>query len=115
VSEVFCPLLLPMIAPPRDWTNPTNGGYFDKRLRRKLVKARSKGYQQELFHKDMPEVYRAVNALQATAWKVNGAMHTVVKEIWEAGLEVKGMPSRLDLPLPAKPEATTSDAYIDVA
>jgi DNA-directed RNA polymerase len=47
-------------------------------------------------------VYRAVNALQATPWKVNGDAH-VVKEIWEAGLEVKGMPSRFDIPLPAKP------------
>jgi DNA-directed RNA polymerase len=102
-SEVLCPMLLPMIAPPRDWTNPTDGGYYDKRLRRKLVKSRSKGYQKELWHREMPTVYRAVNALQATPWRVNAAMHTVVKEVWEAGLEVKGMPSRLDLPLPTKP------------
>jgi hypothetical protein len=50
----LCPLLLPMIAPPRDWTTPTNGGYYDKRLRRKLVKSRNKGYQQELWHREMP-------------------------------------------------------------
>jgi DNA-directed RNA polymerase len=102
-SELFCPMLLPMIAPPRDWTNPTDGGYYDGRLQRKLVKSRSKGYQKELRHREMPTVYRAVNALQATPWRVNAAMHTVVKEVWEAGLEVKGMPSRLDLPLPTKP------------
>jgi DNA-directed RNA polymerase len=103
MSEVLCPLFLPMISPPRDWTTPVNGGYYDKRLRRKLVKSRNKGFQQELWHREMPTVYRAVNALQSTPWRVNSAMHTVVKEVWEAGLEVKGMPSRFDIPLPTKP------------
>lgn len=102
-AEVFAPLWMPMICPPNPWTNPSDGGYYHHRFKSKLVKARVKGYLTELAHREMPLVYDAVNSLQETPWKINGAMLTLVKEIWEAGLEVKGLPSRLDAPLPAKP------------
>lgn len=112
-SELFTPKHLPMVCPPKPWVSPEEGGYFHKRLQCKLVKVPSKGYQKELRFLDMPVVYDAVNALQATPWKVNAGMHTVVKELWEAGLEVKGFPARLDIPLPAKPSDsdTNKEAY----
>lgn len=103
--ELMSPRFMPMIVPPIPWENTHGGGYYDPRLfkRLTLVKKASKSYLKELDFKPMPEVYAAVNALQETAWKINGPMLTVVNEIWDAGLEVKGLPSRFDKPLPAKP------------
>ena len=103
--ELLRPQFMPCVVPPRPWTTPFDGGYHSPRanVRRSLVKRCSKGYLKELAHKSMPDVYEAINALQETRWKINGAMLTIVREIWEAGLEVKGLPSRNDTPLPGKP------------
>lgn len=109
-SELLCPTFMPMIVPPKPWTTPTSGGYWGPWFKPKLVKSRFKGYLQELHNREMPAVYQAVNALQDTAWRVNGAMLTLVQELWEAGLEVKGMPSRHDTPLPPKPADNESNA-----
>jgi DNA-directed RNA polymerase len=35
------------------------------------VRTRNRAYKRELALVDMPNVYQALNAIQATAWKVN--------------------------------------------
>jgi DNA-directed RNA polymerase len=84
--EVLCPLFLPMVCTAPPWTTPTTAATTTEAAA-EAREVRNKGYQQELWHREMPAVYRAVNALQATPWKVNDAMLTVVREIWEAGLK----------------------------
>jgi len=100
--ELLNPMHLPMVCRPRVWTTPYNGGYLTHRLRRPLVKTRNKCYLTELKEWDMPHVYASVNALQGTEWAVNTDVYTVVKELWEANLEVAGLPGREKLPQPAK-------------
>lgn len=104
-QELLSPRYMPMVVPPIRWENPHSGCYYDPRLshRLTLVKKGSKGYLRELAFKEMPLVYQAVNTLQETAWKINNPMLTVINEIWDAGLEVKGLPSRFDKTLPGKP------------
>jgi DNA-directed RNA polymerase len=102
-ASLLCPFFLPMIVAPLPWTSITGGGYYNQRLRRRLVRSRSRGYLEELKLRDMPEVYQAANALQSTAWKVNTLMLTVVEEVWNSEIEVKDMPSEHDIPLPPKP------------
>lgn len=103
-GELMAPFYLPMVHPPRPWSTPTDGGYYHKRLKSKLVKVRTKGYARELATQEMPAVYKAVNALQNTPWRVSKIMLELVTAVWESGLSVKDIPSQFDKPLPAKPD-----------
>lgn len=100
--ELLSPVRLPMVCPPRDWTNPFNGGYLNHALRQPLVKTRNKGYLQTLKEHDMPWVYASVNALQSTAWAVNQGVYGVLKAMWEASSDSAGLPSRNLAELPTR-------------
>ena len=102
--EALSPVYLPTIIPPRPWTSPFEGGYWTPRVRRlALVKTHSKGYLEELAEHDMPEVYDAINAMQHTAWTINGRVLEVVRNLWNNGATLGGIPAADDLPLPPKP------------
>lgn len=109
-SELMSPFWLPMIHPPKPWTSPFEGGYYQRRLQRPLIKTRTVGYLDEMKFRDMPVVYEAVNALQSVPWKVNAAMLEMVCNLWDSGLEVKGMPARQDHPMPVKPADIDTNA-----
>lgn len=100
--ELLSPVRLPMVCRPRAWTTPFNGGYLTKALRQPVVKTRNKGYLTALKDHDMPWVYATVNALQDTEWAVNTQVYDVVRTLWEASREIKGIPSRELLPLPPR-------------
>lgn len=102
--EALSPVYLPTIIPPRPWTSPFEGGYWTPRVRRlSLVKTHSREYLEELAEHDMPEVYDAVNAMQHTAWAINLRVLEVVRELWNSGSTLGGIPSAEDIPLPPKP------------
>jgi DNA-directed RNA polymerase len=108
------PQLLPTVIPPRDWTGPTDGGYHHPDLRKRfpLVKVTphrprrmQRAYLVEL--RDRPEqmapVYAAVNAMQRTRWAVNGRLLAVMRQFWEQGTPIAGLPSFEPDPIPPKP------------
>jgi len=99
--ELLHPLYFPMVAPPKPWTNPFNGGYLTRR--NTLVKRSDQAYLEELKHTAMPQVYRAVNALQDTQWRINRGVLKVLEDAWESGAQIAALPPRDDAPLPAKP------------
>lgn len=102
----FSPLLMPMLVKPRPWTGVKDGGYLtDIGGRMSLVRTRNKAYLRELGNADMPLVYAALNAVQDTAWKINGAILDVMREAWAAGGRIGGLPDRELIELPAKPQA----------
>ena len=104
MTAMLRPVYEPMVVQPRDWTTPHDGGYLSSNIRPiKLVKISSKGYYEELAHTEMPVVYSAVNALQSTAWQVNTQILEILKEVWELGHDVAGLPSRLGQEIPSKP------------
>lgn len=102
---LLCPVYLPCIVPPKPWTTPTSGGYHTSAVRRlTLIKTRSKGFLEELFSTDLSEVYSALNALQATPWRINGAVRDVATHMWDNGLGLgKVLPARDGAEVPAKP------------
>lgn len=100
--ELLSPVRLPMVCQPRFWTSPFNGGYLTKELRQPMVKTFNKGYLSTLKEWDMPWVYGAVNALQATAWAVNENVFNVIRELWEADRTDGSLPARQDIPLPTR-------------
>lgn len=99
--EILSPIHTAMVCPPRPWEGPTGGGYLCSSLR--LVKRRSRAYHDRLADVDMPVVYEALNAIQATRWRINKNVLSVVHQIWREGGSLGGLPHRLALPIPEQP------------
>lgn len=108
-AEMMLPLYLPMVVPPRPWGPGQDGGYLTKRLRLPLVRTHKKGYLAELAERDMPDVYAALNAVQETAWRVNGAVLDIVQTLWGADGAQAGLPARDPEDIPEFPEAAKED------
>jgi DNA-directed RNA polymerase len=104
-AALFAPVRLPMLIPPVPWTSPRSGGYLtDLGNRQQLVKSPNKAYLSDLANVEMPAVYSAVNAVQATAWRINVAVLEVAEACWEQGRSLgKAMPVRDPLPVPEAP------------
>lgn len=113
--ELLSPVLLPMVCEPVAWTGPYNGGYLQlNRHKSKLVKTNSSAYLQELANYDLENVYRAVNALQNTRWRINRGVLNAMREVWDMGGNLGGLPRRDLDPIPAKPVdiATNEEARL---
>ena len=100
-SELMSPFWLPMVVKPRAWTTPYDGGYETIQL--SVMKTSNRNYLTELEHKDINHVYRALNALQETPWRVNQTVLQVVNELWETGAETSVLPPRNRDEIPRKP------------
>lgn len=76
------PLFRPMIAPPVPWEGAEGGGLQSLSLR--LVKdRRHPGTLERVKKADIGSVCRAVNALQETAWRINGKILDIAERVWE--------------------------------
>ena len=100
--EVLEPWLMPMVSNPMPWTTPFSGGYYGHELT--LVKTKNADYLEQLQWYEMPVVYRAINALQDTSYRVNKRVLDVAIELWNGQGNIAGLPSREDEQLPPKPE-----------
>lgn len=104
----FAPVRMPMLVPPLPWQASKGGGYLtDAGGLVPIVRTRNKAYLRELDNADMPMVYEAINAIQATAWKINSNVLSVMREAWEAGGGIGDLPRRdlealPSLPVPAE-------------
>lgn len=101
--EVLEPVHLPMVVRPRRWRSPFWGGYLTKRPGLRFAKQWNWRYHEELRHVDMEPVYRAVNNIQNTRWRINRRVLDVMTQVWDSGGSLGGLPRRDDLPLPPKP------------
>jgi DNA-directed RNA polymerase len=102
------PHYMPMVVPPKPWTTPFDGGYHDRALKLKLVSSPkvTKAYFEELKGAQMPSVYRAINALQSTPWQINRKVLSILHDVWDAGLNLGGLPAADDTPVPPQPWGT---------
>jgi DNA-directed RNA polymerase len=102
----FSPVRMPMLVPPLPWQASKGGGYLtDAGGLVPIVRTRNKAYLRELDNADMPMVFEAINAIQATAWKVNSNVLAVMREAWEAGGGIGDLPRRELESLPTLPVA----------
>lgn len=100
----FAPIRMPMLVPPVPWQASKGGGYLtDAGGLVPIVRTRNKAYLRELDNADMPLVYEALNAIQATPWKINSNVLAVMREAWEAGGGIGELPRRELEPLPGLP------------
>lgn len=91
---------VPTIIPPKPWTSMWDGGYYgalsqNKTLMRYIPYARSsqtrKLYTSRLNELDLSSVYSAVNAIQATAYRINKPVLDVIKHYLNVGGGVAGL------------------------
>lgn len=106
VFQYLQPQLLPCVVPPKPWDETCkSGGYWTKVLTTKttsLVKSHDR--LRSVTQNASDAVLRAVNAVQATAWKVNDKVLTVMREVVERGLDdLDVLPRVKEHDLPAKP------------
>lgn len=111
---LLAPMLLPMVVPPVPWTNPLNGGYLcaGRLPRLTLVKTQRKQTIDELFSTDMPKVYNAINAVQATAWRINKGVLSVLNEAMERDIPVAGLPTGGPVQAPPRPADIPRDVPV---
>lgn len=110
-AELMSPVWLPMVEPPMDWRDPFVGGYQARFFRRRpLVKIHSRNYLNDLKGRDMAFVYKAVNAIQRTAWEVNPYIIDIVRQCWDRGVEIGDIPRRDEHPYPEKPDDIKENA-----
>lgn len=103
----------PMVAPPLRWEPCKRGGYrFALQGKYPLVrrswetKERTE-WNARLEQVAMPPVYAALNAIQDTAWKINGDVYNLVREIERRGGGLAGIPTLKPERLPPKPADTS--------
>lgn len=109
---------MPMVIPPRPWTDPHDGGYYGEsvlgtQLIRLKVQTKTKflkSYNRKLSAIDLSVVYKALNAMQATPFVINKFILQTLKEIYASGGELGGVPRTEPFPtLPRLPEDTPED------
>lgn len=111
--ELFSPHYMPMLVEPLPWTSPTSGGYLTGSVhQRYLVRTYSRSILNNLKDVDMPEVYAAVNAVQATPWRINRKVLAVMDEVWEKQLDLGVLPPANEQPYPDRPEGIPRDVAI---
>lgn len=102
----------PMIIPPKPWTNPFDGGYYiSLKKPLQLVRMSAKDCDALYSDVDMPTVYKAVNAIQNTAWHINNR----VLEVANAVCSWEHIPEALEMPTanPAEPPVRPIEANIN--
>jgi DNA-directed RNA polymerase len=104
------PVYGPCVQPPRDWTTPTDGGFYTKELRRTCnLVVRSGATLRPIYQNaNMPLVLKAVNALQRTAWQVNTEVLDTVLEV-ARHYHTKEIVSLADDPKPSQPPWLSRD------
>jgi DNA-directed RNA polymerase len=110
VEEAFAnavlanPAYQPLTVEPKAWTGTFNGGYWDRRVRTKLIRTRHKetdvAVKEAIQDGSMKPALDALNALQSVPWAINRPVLEVIQHCRAQGIEVKGLPGR-NLTVPA--------------
>ncbi|KAI5464924.1 hypothetical protein BGZ63DRAFT_421911 [Mariannaea sp. PMI_226] len=102
---------LPMIAPPKPWADMNEGGFLSSKAT--LIRVKPGDVEQKLYCQaairrgDMAQVFKGLDVLGKTAWKINNNVLDVMVEAWNTGKEFANIPP-LNPDLPTPPEPTTS-------
>lgn len=103
---------LPMVAEPRPWKRMYEGGFLESKT--SLVRVKPGEVEQKLYTKaaiqrgDMAQVFKGLDVLGQTPWRVNNDVLDVMVEAWNSGEKIANMPPLeplFDLP----PEPVSSD------
>eukprot|EP00123_Amoebidium_parasiticum_P015875 comp23188_c1_seq1/m.37609 comp23188_c1_seq1/g.37609 ORF comp23188_c1_seq1/g.37609 comp23188_c1_seq1/m.37609 type:complete len:1156 (-) comp23188_c1_seq1:104-3571(-) len=100
--EMVAPKFLPMVAPPRPYTDFNKGGYF--RSSKSIMRTAYHNQQVrllELRKEALGDVLDCLNVLSSVPWRVNNPVLEVMTRVWNSGGDEKlGMPSMTNMLLP---------------
>ena len=98
------PVKLPMVIPPHDWSGVDKGGYKHEAPTwgGMLIKTSSKDALEHNSQLHCPKVYRAINKLQQVPYRINQKLLPHLLHCRDKGLELGGMPSVDNEPLPTR-------------
>lgn len=100
--EILTPMYRPMVVPPSEWAMGVSGGYQMLSQYHQIVKRSD--LSPEVSPVDHgPMVYSALNALQATPWRVNQPILDTMSTVWVAGGGCAKIPHRDDLEIAPRP------------
>ena len=103
-SMAFCQW--PMLCPPVDWTNTSNGGYLTEQVRQSNPLIRRSGKVQSCKQGDIP--LAMLNNLQQVAYKVNPVMFAIADHFYEQKISVGKF--KCDAPMPVPENILAEDA-----
>ena len=107
--EGLLPSNMPMVVPPLEWTDGTDGGYLVNAY--PLIKRATLKHMQELDEKYyLKRVYKAVNAIQNTAWTINNQVLDVLNHFYEERINTHLVKGLYQEPEPEKPCEDTGEA-----
>ena len=93
--ELMAPVFGPITQKPEPRTSIEEGGF--ETLPTLLVKNRSpKALKATYKDHAMPDVYKAINAIQSTPHTINRGVYEVASTLWERKLAIAGLPERYD-------------------
>lgn len=104
-KEMLEPFWLPTVELPKDWTNVWDGGYAttDTSLPKlPFIKTNNMDYLRRI-PVNLEKPMDATNLIQQTPWRVNSPVLQAMEWAWENNVNVGGLPSREDEPLPPIP------------
>ena len=112
--------LCPSVIPPAEWTAYEDGGYYGELkgvstlLRIHAAKTLfGQQYLKKLSQMELTNIYKAINAVQATPWVINRRVLEVVKQIIKLGGGRAGIPFMEEAPKPmVLPENPTQEQLV---
>lgn len=87
-----------MLVEPMPWTEKTSGNYVKHKT--SIFTRSSREQQRYADTGDMRRIHEAVNAINATPWRINLWILATMQEFWNRGGNVVGVPRDDDKPLP---------------
>ena len=98
------PVKLPCVVTPFKWTSHQDGGYTEKgNWGGPLIKSKARDSLDNNTALACPEVYNAVNRLQSVPYRINQPILKLMETCRDKGLQVGGLPTLDNEPLPSKP------------
>ncbi|KAJ0166074.1 DNA-directed RNA polymerase, mitochondrial [Colletotrichum tanaceti] len=103
---------LPMVVEPEPWQAFDKGGFLESRAN--LVRVKQGDRDQKLYSEaaiargDMDQVFKGLDVLGKTPWRVNTSVLNVMLAAWNKGEALANLPAlNPDIPIPREPEATS--------
>jgi DNA-directed RNA polymerase len=104
----------PMLIPPRPWASHNVGGYLTSShwmMRTRWSWHVKQALREGSARNQFPAVLDALNALGATAWRVNAPVYECLRSLWRERRTDAGLPRQDPFPMPAPPTTAFRLAY----
>lgn len=101
LADTVSPKQQPMVVRPRPWYTPRESPYL--KCRAELVRMTpTKSTTSAIGNADLSVLYKGLNALGDTAWKVNEEVLEVAETLWEDGGGTAGLVTKVDVDVPER-------------